>query len=488
MKLESPVLLQPAQIAADFADALAATLPLQARFDALHRAARAQIDVPRALREDRLNRLRTLVKANAEAFAAAISADFGHRSAHETRLAEVFPSLEALRHARRHVGGWMKPRRVSTSLLFRPGRARLIPQPLGAVGIIVPWNYPLMLAVSPLAAALAAGNRVMLKMSEFTPRFGELLAQRVAELFAPDEVTVVNGDASVGAAFAALPFDHLLFTGSTGVGRHIMHAAADHLTPVTLELGGKSPALIGPDYPLARAVERILAGKLLNAGQTCIAPDYVLLPAGDEAAFVELARATVQRMFPDLARTPDYSAIVNDRHFGRLQGLLDDAAARGARLEPLSDLPADPASRRFPPVLLRGVHDGMQVMREEIFGPLLPLVPYRDFGEALAYVNDHPRPLALYLFDNDSRRQQQVLHGTVAGGVTVNDTLLHIAQENLPFGGVGPSGMGHYHGEEGFRTFSKMKGVFLQSPLNGMALFNPPYGRLMDRLLAFLTR
>jgi coniferyl-aldehyde dehydrogenase len=375
MKLESPVLLQPAQIAADFADALAATLPLQARFDALHRAARAQIDVPRALREDRLNRLRTLVKANAEAFAAAISADFGHRSAHETRLAEVFPSLEALRHARRHVGGWMKPRRVSTSLLFRPGRARLIPQPLGAVGIIVPWNYPLMLAVSPLAAALAAGNRVMLKMSEFTPRFGELLAQRVAELFAPDEVTVVNGDASVGAAFAALPFDHLLFTGSTGVGRHIMHAAADHLTPVTLELGGKSPALIGPDYPLARAVERILAGKLLNAGQTCIAPDYVLLPAGDEAAFVELARATVQRMFPDLARTPDYSSIVNDRHFGRLQGLLDDAAARGARLEPLSDLPADPASRRFPPVLLRGVHDGMQVMREEIFGPLLPLCP-----------------------------------------------------------------------------------------------------------------
>jgi coniferyl-aldehyde dehydrogenase len=353
----------------------AATLPLQARFDALHRAARAQIDVPRALREDRLDRLRSLVKANAEAFAAAISADFGHRSAHETRLAEVFPSLEALRHARRHVGGWMKPRRVSTSLLFRPGRARLIPQPLGAVGIIVPWNYPLMLAVSPLAAALAAGNRVMLKMSEFTPRFGELLAQRVAELFAPDEVTVVNGDASVGAAFAALPFDHLLFTGSTGVGRHIMHAAADHLTPVTLELGGKSPALIGPDYPLARAVERILAGKLLNAGQTCIAPDYVLLPAGDEAAFVELARATVQRMFPDLARTPDYSSIVNDRHFGRLQGLLDDAAARGARLEPLSDLPADPASRRFPPVLLRGVHDGMQVMREEIFGPLLPLCP-----------------------------------------------------------------------------------------------------------------
>ncbi len=480
MKLDSAAVLSPV-------DPLPLPL-LQSRFDALQAAAHSQIVVPRALRQDRLDRLAALVKGHEPEFVAAISADFGHRSAHETRLAEVFPALEALRHARRHVGRWMRPRSVAPSLWFRPGRARLLPQPLGAVGIIVPWNYPLMLAVAPLAAALAAGNRAMVKMSELTPHTGELFARLVAEAFAPDELCVVNGDASVGAAFAALPFDHLLFTGSTAVGRHIMRAAAQNLTPVTLELGGKSPVIIGPHYPLAQAVERILVGKLLNAGQTCIAPDLVLLPAGQEEAFVELARSTLQRLHPDLAHTPDYSSIVSERHFQRLQGLLDDAAARGARLEPLSEVPPDAQRRRLPPVALLGVNDGMQVMREEIFGPLLPLVPYRAFDEAIAWVNAHPRPLALYLFEHDAQRQQRVLQGTVAGGVTVNDTLLHIAQENLPFGGVGPSGMGQYHGEEGFRSFSKMKGVFLQSRLNGMALFNPPYGRLMERLTAVLTR
>jgi acyl-CoA reductase-like NAD-dependent aldehyde dehydrogenase len=461
---------------------------LRRSFDALHAASRRDLRVPQALREQRLDALAALVKEHTEAIAAAISADFGHRSAHESRLLEVFPSLEAVRHARGHVGRWMRMRRRSPSLWFRPGRARLIPQPLGVVGIMVPWNYPLMLTVSPLAAALAAGNRVMVKMSEFTPRTGQLLADLVARYFPDGSVAVVLGDAEVGAAFSRLPFDHLLFTGSTAVGHHVMRAAAENLTPVTLELGGKSPAIIGPDYPLEKAAERILVGKLLNAGQTCIAPDYVLLPAGKEEAFIAAARAVVARLYPQMASTPDYTAIVTDRHYQRLTGYLGEAAVLGAQLRPLTDVPADPATRRLPPVALLGVTDAMRLMRDEIFGPLLPVLPYRSLEQAIEQVNARPRPLALYLFEHDRARQDQVLQGTVAGGVTVNDTLLHIAQENLPFGGVGPSGMGQYHGDEGFCTFSKLKPVFLQSRLNGMSLFNAPYGRLMERLTQFLIR
>ncbi|MCK6424817.1 MAG: coniferyl aldehyde dehydrogenase [Burkholderiaceae bacterium] len=473
----------------DLPPTLGAQAPtMQADFEALHAASRADPVVPLERREAWLDALAALLREQPEAWVQAIDADFGHRSAHETRLAELFPATQAVRHARRHLGRWMRPRAVAPAWWFRPGRARLIPQPLGVVGIVVPWNYPLLLALAPMAAALAAGNRVMVKMSEFTPRTAALLAQRVARHFPDGSVTVVQGDAQVASAFTRLPFDHLLFTGSTAVGHHVMRAAADHLTPVTLELGGKSPAIVGPDYPLAHAVERILVGKLLNAGQTCIAPDYVLLPAGQEEAFLAEARAVVARLYPQLATTPDYTAIVDERHFRRLQGWLDEAAALGARLCPLSDVPADAASRRLPPVALLQVADTMRVMREEIFGPLLPLVPYRSLDEAMAYVNARPRPLALYLFEHDRARQERVLHGTVAGGVTVNDTLLHIAQENLPFGGVGPSGMGQYHGEEGFRTFSKYKGVFLQSRWNGLSLFNPPYGRLVERFTDWMTR
>jgi coniferyl-aldehyde dehydrogenase len=359
---------------------------------------------------------------------------------------------------------------------------------LGVVGIIVPWNYPLFLAVSPLAAALAAGNRVMIKMSEFTPQTGQLLADLVRRYFPSGDVSVVLGDADVGTAFAKLPFDHLLFTGSTAVGHHIMHMAADNLTPVTLELGGKSPAIVGPEYPLHKAAERIIVGKLMNAGQTCIAPDYVMVPAGQEDAFVAAARAVVARIYPKLATTADYSSIVNERHFQRLNGYLAEATAQGARVLPLSDAVADPVTRRLPPLALLGVKDSMRIMQDEIFGPLLPVLPYRVLDQALAYVNAHPRPLALYIFENDKQRLDRVLQGTVAGGVTVNDTILHIAQEELPFGGVGPSGMGHYHGEEGFKTFSKQKSVFYQSSVNGMSLFNPPYGQLFERLTRFLIR
>ena len=457
-------------------------------FEAMHAATRRSPMVERNRRQARLDALLALVHDNADRFVTAISADFGHRSAHETRLLELFPSLEAVRHTRSHFGAWMKPQRKSASLWFRPGRARIIPQPLGVVGIIVPWNYPLFLAISPLAAALAAGNRVMIKMSEFTPRIGELLAELVAKYFAAEDVSVVLGDASVGADFARLPFDHLLFTGSTKVGHDIMRMAADNLTPVTLELGGKSPAILGADYPLAKAAERIMVGKLLNAGQTCIAPDYVLVPAGREQAFIEAARAVVAKCFPDMAATPDYTAIVNDRHYQRLQGYVTDARERGARIEPLSTASADATRRRLPPLALLDVDDGMRVMQDEIFGPLLPVLPYADLDAAIAYVNQHPRPLALYYFGNDSGPRDRVLNETVAGGVTVNDTILHIAQEELPFGGVGPSGMGHYHGLDGFKTFSKQKAVFYQSWLNGMSLFNPPYGALFERLTKFLIR
>jgi acyl-CoA reductase-like NAD-dependent aldehyde dehydrogenase len=382
----------------------------------------------------------------------------------------------------------MKPQRKSASLWFRPGRAQIIPQPLGVVGIIVPWNYPLFLAISPLAAALAAGNRVLLKMSEFTPRTGELLAELVAKYFAAEDVSVVLGDASVGADFARLPFDHLLFTGSTKVGHDIMRMAADNLTPVTLELGGKSPVIVGPDYPLEKAAERIMVGKLLNAGQTCIAPDYVLLPAGREQEFVDAARTVVARCFPAMATTPDYTSIINERHYQRLQGYVSDAQERGARIEPLSMAAADATQRKLPPLALLDVNDDMRVMQDEIFGPLLPVLPYADLDAAISYVNRHPRPLALYYFGHDGAARDRVLNETVAGGVTVNDTILHIAQEELPFGGVGPSGMGQYHGIDGFRTFSKQKAVFYQSGLNGMALFNPPYGALFERLTKFLIR
>jgi coniferyl-aldehyde dehydrogenase len=428
------------------------------QFDAMHAATRRTAAVARAVRQARLDALFDLVHDNGDRFVEAIAADFGHRSAHETRLLELFPSLEAIRHTRSHFGGWMKPQGKAPSLWFRPGRARILMQPLGVVGIIVPWNYPLFLAISPMAAALAAGNRVMVKMSEFTPRTGELLASLVTRYFSPEDVSVVLGDATVGADFARLPFDHLLFTGSTKVGHDIMRMAADNLTPVTLELGGKSPAIIGPDYPLEKAAERIVVGKLLNAGQTCIAPDYVLVPAGREQAFVDAARAVVAKCWPDLANTPDYTAIVNDRHYQRLQGLCGRcprtrcphrAAERAGRCSQPPAAAAGAAWRGR-----RHARDAGRDLRSAAAGAALP-----DLDAAIAYVNASA-PLALYYFGNDSGKRDRVLEETVAGGVTVNDTILHIAQENLPFGGVGPSGMGHYHGIEGFGPSASRRPCF----------------------------
>lgn len=440
-------------------------------------------------RTDQLNRLENLLRENLPAIAEAISRDFGNRSAHETQLLEFLPCLEAIKHTRSHLRGWMRPQRSLASLWFMPASTEIRPQPLGVVGIIVPWNYPILLAVGPLVSALAAGNHAMVKMSELTPATGELFAALVAKYFPRGEIAVVNGGPETGKAFASLPFDHLLFTGSTSVGRHVMKSAAENLTPVTLELGGKSPAIVANDYPIEIAAERILFGKCLNAGQTCIAPDYVLLPKGKEEAFAAAASAAVARLYPTLKDNPDYTAVVNDRHHQRLTGYLDEAKARGAQLRVLNPANEDLAgTRKLAPTLVTGAGEELRLMQDEIFGPILPLVAYTTLDEAIRYVNKRPRPLALYVFSHDGASVDAVLDRTIAGGVSVNETLMHISQDHLPFGGVGPSGMGHYHGKFGFDTFSKLKPVFRQSRLNGLKLFHPPFGKRFQSLIKLLTR
>ena len=439
----------------------------------------------------RIRALRALlqaVRARREEFAEAISVDFGGRARQETLLLEVFPLVDNIRHAIRHLAQWMRPRPAQAGWQFLPGRARVVYQPLGVVGIIGAWNYPLLLSLSPLVSALAAGNHAMLKPSELAPRTADLLARLIAELFPADYVTVVTGGPETGAAFAALPFDHLLFTGSTRVGKIVMRSASENLTPVTLELGGKSPALVHPDFPAQTAAARIMAGKLYNAGQTCIAPDYVLVEAAAREQFVRLAAEAATAMYPRLTDNPDFTRIVNREHYHRLRDLVGDATQKGAEMLEVNPAreSANEQNRVFPPTLLWNVSGEMTVMREEIFGPVLPVVTYRSLDEAIAYVNARPRPLALYYFDYNSKRVKSVLARTTSGGVTVNDTILHIAQNDLPFGGVGPSGMGSYHGFDGFLTFSKKKGVFLQSRFTTLGLLRPPYGELARRVTDFL--
>jgi len=463
---------------------------LEALFLAQRAAFRAEPYRSLAARREDLSALERALQKNADALQDAVFDDFGGRSPTETRVLEFFPSLEAIRHARSKLKRWMRPERRPVSIWFLPGRARLIKQPLGVVGVIVPWNYPVYLALGPLVSALAAGNRVLIKMSEFTPRTGEAMKRLIADAFPENQVAVVNGGPELAQALTALPLDHLLFTGSTAVGHKVMAAAAANLVPVTLELGGKSPAIIGPDFDIATAAERIMLGKCLNAGQTCIAPDYVLLPAGKEAAFIEAARRAVFAMYPRIAGNGDYTAIITQRHYQRLLGLLDEARAQGAEVVPLNPdaLPPPPEGRRIVPTLVLRAHDRMRILQEEIFGPLLPIITYEQFDQALNYVNDHPRPLALYGFDDDAERRRRILQETIAGGVTLNDVLLHIAQDDLPFGGVGPSGMGHYHGQAGFETFSKAKAVFLQSAWNSLPLLRPPYGKRVAWLLRLMLR
>jgi coniferyl-aldehyde dehydrogenase len=435
-----------------------------------------------------LNRVIRLVETNEETFVRAISDDFGNRARHETIIAEIVVTVSGAKLAKRHLKKWMRPRGVATPLHLLPGRSRIEPQPLGVVGIISPWNYPLQLALAPAVAALAAGNRVLIKPSELTPRLAEAMRAAIAAEFDESVCAVVTGGVETGQAFTETPFDHLLFTGSTAVGMRVAQAAAKTLTPVTLELGGKSPAIIDDSADLDAAARSIAYGKMLNAGQTCVAPDYVLAPRDKLDAVADAVAAAARKMFPAIDTTHDYTSIISDRHFARLKALVDEARGRGALIVEIGSSNALHPQRKMPLTLIVDPPQGLGVMKEEIFGPVLPILPVASSDEAVAHVNAGERPLALYWYGEDDAARDRVLQNTVSGGVTVNDALWHVAQENLPFGGVGKSGIGAYHGEAGFNTFSHLKPVFYQSRFSSGALLYPPYTEKTDRILSLLRK
>jgi coniferyl-aldehyde dehydrogenase len=467
---------------------------LAATRDQLRRAWLARKPDLRQRRAD-LMRLRDVFRARIDSMDEAIRADFGHRSQHENLLSEGMIVMAELDHALRNLRRWSKPRRASVGWRFWPASARIVPEPVGVVGILSPWNYPVNLALVPLVSAIAAGNHVYLKPSEHTPRTARWLRELLAEVFPADRVAVALGGPEVGAAFAALPFDHLLFTGSTAVGRKVMAAAAPNLTPVTLELGGKAPAVVCPDFPLDRAAARIATGKWFNAGQTCIGVDYVLVDEARTGAFVEALQSELRRRYPDFQSTRDYTRIINDAQYARLRGYVDDARARGVTaIEPLTAT-LDPAARTrmeherlFPPTLLLEPPADSEAMRNEIFGPILPVLSYRNLDEAIARIRSMDRPLALYPFSDDAHNVEKIIDAALAGGVTVNDTLLHFGAHDLPFGGIGPSGIGAIHGRTGFDTFSKLLPVFRQRRFAGSDLLKPPYRGFVDRMVRLLSK
>ncbi len=461
------------------------------RFDAVlasQRAAYLRDGAPslERRRED-LRRLRRALVANRSAIEEAIDADFGNRSRHETALMEIYGVVQGIDYLRHHLRRFMRPerRRIAPSLRF--GSNRIEYQPLGVVGVISPWNYPVNLSLMPVATALAAGNRVMLKPSKLSPVTNALLARLIAELYPPDQVTVVEGD---GAAFSALAFDHLVFTGSSAVGRSVMKAASDHLVPVTLELGGKSPTIVAKGRVTDSTVSSIVFGKLLSGGQTCIAPDYALVHESEVDDFIAAYDRLVRKAYPDGPASADYTSIVNDGQYGILVELLEDARTHGARVIEVGHRPSDAARRphTLAPTVVLGATDEMRIARDEIFGPILPIFPYSTIDDAIAFVNARPRPLALYYFGRDDRDRRAVLDRTTSGNVTINGTLMHVAQDDLPFGGIGESGMGRYHGIEGFRTLSHPKGVFVQRRISALNLLRAPFGRRADALLDLFLR
>jgi coniferyl-aldehyde dehydrogenase len=448
-------------------------------------------DGPPTLQQRRrdLVKLKEAILARQDEFVAALDADFGYRARQESLLLDLGTTVGAINYLHGHLRRFMRPERRHVAAIFKPASAKVVYQPLGVVGIISPWNFPVSLALTPLATALAAGNRVMLKPSEMTPKTTDLLASMFAETFGEEQIAVATGDAKIGRAFSSLPFDHIFFTGSIPVGRAIMRAASENLVPVTLELGGKSPIIVDHGYSLHTAARRIAFGKCANGGQICTSPDYLLLPKGDVDKFVTSFRQEVDSLYPNLGGNPDYTWILNDHHFARLSGLVEDAKAKGARvIEVGTKWQGGAQSRMFQPTVLLDVTDEMKVMQEEIFGPILPVVTYDGLDEAIAYVNARPRPLTLYFFGTDSGSQRLVLERTTSGGVMINDTILQYAQDDLPFGGIGPSGMGTYHGFEGFKTLSHAKAVFTQARFNLADLFRPPFGRIYDFLLGRTLR
>ncbi|MBT8135724.1 MAG: coniferyl aldehyde dehydrogenase [Gammaproteobacteria bacterium] len=476
--------------ATHFHDLSSDTRHLEELFTKQKQAFRQSPNPSLADRRDALDRLIEVLARDAARIAETISADFGCRAQAETLSAEIMVSLEGLRYARRHLRRWMRPKRVGVGRMMLSTRAWKEYQPKGVAGIIAPWNYPLLMVISPLTYALAAGNRVMVKPSEFTPRTSELIAAMLGEVFDEDHVAVITGEADVGIAFSRLPFNHLLFTGSTGVGRHIMRAAAENLTPVTLELGGKSPTVITRGIDMSMAAERICFGKALNAGQTCTAPDYVLCPHDLQDEFVTAMQAAFAKMYPTLADNDDYSSVASDRQYERLQDLLHDALTKEAKIVEINPAKEKLSheSRKMPLYVLLDVHDDMRVMQDEIFGPLLPVVSYDSIDDAIDYINARPRPLALNIFDNDAGRTRRVIENTHSGGVCINDAVMHVAVDDLPFGGTGESGMGRYHGEEGFATFSNVRGVFRRPRwLNTARVLYPPYGTKLQEFMHRFT-
>ncbi len=437
-----------------------------------------------------LERLKTAFKARMGEMEAAVRADFGHRSEHETLLADGMTVLGEIDHLRKHLRGWMRPKRASVGWRLWPASAQIRHEAVGVVGVMAPWNYPVNLALVPLATAIAAGNHVFLKPSEHTPQTSAWLQALLADVFPADRVAVALGGAELGAAFAGLPFDHLVFTGSTAVGRKVMAAAAPNLTPLTLELGGKSPAIVAADFPLEQAAARLASGKWFNGGQTCIAPDYILIDAARRDALVDALRAQVHARYgADMGAAGDYTRVINEGQYRRLRGYLDDARARGLTVIELACVDAGraDAERLIPPTLILEPGDDTKVMQDEIFGPILPIHGYAKLEDALAYVETHDRPLALYPFSHDRGVIEKILSRLIAGGVTVNDTLLHFAANNLPFGGIGPSGMGQYHGRAGFDAFTKAMPVLWQARFTATDFIKPPYRGRIDRLIRFLT-
>ena len=472
-------------------DTAADTTPDQ--LAATHRRLRAAWQARKpdeAQRRGDLERLRRALREQLPAMHAAIEADFGHRSQHENIISEAMVVQAEIDHVLRHLRRWMRRQRVAAGWRFWPGRAELRREPVGVVGILSPWNYPVNLALMPLVSAIAAGNHVYLKPSEHSPRTSAWMRQLLADVFPADRVAVALGGGEVAAAFSSLPFDHLLFTGSTAVGRKVMAAAAEHLTPVTLELGGKSPALVCEGFPVDLAAARIATGKWFNAGQTCIGVDYVLVHRSERDALVSALERELGTRYGDLAASPDYTRIINDGQLRRLRGYLDDARGRGLRvIEPLGTGPAFAAHERLmPPALVIDPPAEAPLMREEIFGPILPIVPYDTLEEAIDRINALDRPLALYPFGFGTAAVERILASTLAGGVTVNDTLIHFGVHGLPFGGIGASGIGAIHGRHGFDTFSKLLPVFHQRRRAASDLLKPPYRGLVDRVVRWLAK
>ncbi len=454
------------------------------------RAAQLKAGAPSAaLRRGRIDRCIRLLQTHKDEIAQAMNADFGARSPDMSLLTDIAGSIGPLKNARDNLERWMKTekRKVEAPLGLLGAKAEVRFQPKGVIGVISPWNFPIQLTFGPLAGVLAAGNRCLIKPSELTPATSDLMARLIDQYFDETEIAVITGGPDVGAAFAGLPFDHLLFTGGTSIAYHVMRAAAENLTPLTLELGGKSPVIVSRSADMGKAAARIMAGKTMNAGQICLAPDYTFVPAESREAFVDAAKASVAKMYPKIKDNPDYTSIINQRHYDRIRGLVDDARAKGANvieINPANEDFSQQEHRRIPPTLILDATDDMKVMQEEIFGPVMPVKTYAGAEDAIAYINDHPRPLGLYYFGEDAGEKDKVLNETVSGGVTVNDVIFHVSAEDLPFGGIGPAGMGAYHGRDGFLEFSHKKAVYTQTPHEVTAMFRPPYGEQFRKLIA----